>query len=138
MSNGRLTVLILDTCALVFDALDPARLSEQAAAAIKQADDAGTLACCDISLWEIAMLVAKKRVDPGTDARSFIQLVLAARNINVLPITPDIAAISAQPDLCPHGDPADRIIAASAICHKARLVTSDRKLTLVNSLDIVW
>ena len=52
-------MLILDTCALVFDSLDPARLSKKAAAAIAQADDAGTLACCDISLWEIAMLVSK-------------------------------------------------------------------------------
>lgn len=131
-------MLILDTCALVFDALDPARMSKQTAAAIKHADDAGTLACCDISLWEIAMLVAKKRVDPGTDAWSFIQLVLAARKINVLPISPEVAAISAQPDLCPHGDPADRIIAASAICHKAGLVTSDRKLAAVAGLRVIW
>jgi PIN domain nuclease of toxin-antitoxin system len=131
-------VLILDTCALIFDALDPDRLSKQAALAIKQADDSGTLACCDISLWEIAMLVAKKRVDPGTDARSFIQLVLAARNIAVLPITPDIASISAQPDLCLQGDPADRIIAASALFHKTGLVTSDRKLATVAGLQVIW
>ena len=131
-------MLILDTCALVFDSLDPARLSKKAAAAIAQADDAGTLACCDISLWEIAMLVSKGRLDPGTDSQKFILLVLAARNIKVLPITPEIAVRSAQSDICPHGDPADRLIAASTILHKSKLVTSDRKLATVAGLHIVW
>jgi PIN domain nuclease of toxin-antitoxin system len=131
-------VLILDTCALVFDSLDPARLSKKAAAAIALADDAGTLACCDISLWEIAMLVSKGRLDPGTDSQKFIQLFLAARNIKVLPITPEIAAKSAQLYFCPHGDPADRLIAATTILHKSKLVTSDQKLATVADLHIVW
>lgn len=131
-------MLILDTCALVFDSLDPARLSKKAAAAIAQADDAGTLACCDISLWEIAMLVSKGRLDPGTDVQKFIQLVLAARNIKVLPITPEITARSAHADFCPHGDPADRLIAATTILHKSKLVTSDQKLATVAGLHIVW
>jgi len=131
-------VLILDTCALVFDSLDPIRLSKKAAEAIAQAHDAGTLACCDISLWEIAMLVSKRRLNPGTDSQKFIQLILAARNIKVLPITAEIAAKGALPEFCPHGDPADRIIAASTILHKSKLVTSDQKLTTVIGLQIVW
>lgn len=133
-----MSVLILDTCALIFDALDPDRLSKKAMAAITQAEDAGKLACCDISLWEIAMLVAKKRLYPGTNAQEFIQLVLAARKIIVIPITPEIVAKSAMPEFCPHGDPADRLIAATTIIHKAKLVTSDRKLATVAGLPIVW
>jgi PIN domain nuclease of toxin-antitoxin system len=131
-------VLILDTCALVFDSLAPVRLSEKATAAIALADDAGTLACCDISLWEIAMLVSKGRLDPGTSAQEFIELVLSARKIEIIPITPAIAAKSVLPEFCPHGDPADRIIAASAVIHKAHLVTSDSKLAMVTGLQIVW
>ena len=131
-------MLILDTCALVFDSLDPGRLSKKATTAIAQAEDAGTLTCCDISLWEIAMLVSKGRLDPGTNAQEFIQLVLTARKIEVIPITPEIAATSAFSEFCPHGDPAVRIIAASTIIHKAKLVTSDRKLATVAGLQIVW
>lgn len=131
-------MLILDTCAIIFDALDPCRLSKKAAAAILQADNAGSLACCDISLWEIAMLVLKQRLDPGTDAQKFIELVLAARNIKVLSITPEIAAKSSQPDFCPHGDPADRLIAATTLLNKSKLVTSDQKLATVTDLQIIW
>lgn len=131
-------MLLLDTCALIFDALTPERLSARASNAIRQADKAGTLACADISLWEIAMLVAKDRIDPGTEAKTFIDLLLTARNIKVLPITPEIAARSAQADFCPHGDPADRLIAATALLNKARLVTSDKKLAAVTGLQIVW
>ena len=131
-------MLILDTCALVIDSLAPARLGKQATAAIAKADVAGELACCDISLWEIAMLVSKGRLDPGTSAQEFIELVLSARKIEILQITPVIATKSVSSGFCPHGDPADRIIAASAIIHKAMLVTSDRKLATVTGLQIVW
>ena len=131
-------MLILDTCALIFGALTPERLSAKAITAIKQADKAGTLACADISLWEIAMLIAKGRIDPGTDPKTFIQLVLAARAIKVQPVTAEIAAKSVLADFCPHGDPADRLIAATAVLNKARLVTSDKKLAGVSGLQIVW
>lgn len=134
-------MLILDTCALIFDALTPDRLSAKAIAAIRQADQAdqaGSIACADISLWEIAMLASKGRIDPGTDPKTFIQLVLAARNIRVLHITPDIAAKSVQSGFCPHGDPADRLIAATALLHKARLVTADKQLATASGLQIVW
>ena len=131
-------MLILDTCALIFDSLDPDRLSKKATATIAQADAAGKLACCDISLWEIAMLVAKRRLYPGTNAQEFLQLILAARKIVVIPITPEIAAKSALPEFCPHGDPADRLIAATAVIQKAKLVTSDRKLATVAGLQVVW
>ena len=57
VKSGKLIRLVLDTCALIFDALQPEKLPTRAARAIKQAEDAGQLACSDISLWEIAMLV---------------------------------------------------------------------------------
>jgi len=59
-------MLVLDTCALIFDALAPKRLSRAAAAAIASGESANALACCDISLWEIAMLIKHGRLAPGT------------------------------------------------------------------------
>lgn len=133
-----MNVLILDTCAIIFDALTPERLGKKASVAIERAAVAGNLACCDISWWEIAMLVAKGRLDPGTNAREFIDLVMTARKFTVLAISPEIAVKSTDQVLGTHSDPADRIIAASAIVHRAKLVTSDRKLAAMNGLSVIW
>src|SRR3989339_1815518 len=118
-------LILLDTCALIFDALAPERLSAEAIRAIEEGEENGSLACCDISLWEIAMLVAKGRLDPGTDVLSFLNLVLASRVIRTLPITPEIAKISAIDSLFAHHDPADRIISATALHYEKPLVTCD-------------
>ena len=130
-------MLLLDTHALVQDALAPERLSRRARAAIEAAAASAELACSDISLWEIAMLVARGRIDPGTDAEEFIHVALGARRIRVLPISVEIAVL-AQSDAIPHKDPADRIIAATALHHQARLATADVKLPRVKGLKTVW
>ena len=130
-------MIVLDTHVLVFDALKPSRLSARARMVINQADAGRELACCDISLWEIAMLIAKRLLDPGMDARQFLGDMISVRRLNVLPITPEIAVLS-QSDEFSHGDPADRLIAASAVFHRARLVTSDARLRKLKDLDTVW
>ncbi len=89
-------MIILDTCTLIFDALSPDKLSSKALRAIENGEKQGLLACSDISLWETAMLISKGRLDPGTDAVSFIKLTLSARSIQVLPITPEIAYLSSS------------------------------------------
>ena len=131
-------MILLDTCALVFDALAPERLSAEALRAIEEGEENGSLACCDISLWEIAMLIARGRLDPGTDALSFLKLLLAFRAIRSLSITPEIAKISANDALFAHHDPADRIIAATALHFGGPLVTCDQALRAVKGLKIIW
>jgi PIN domain nuclease of toxin-antitoxin system len=130
-------LIVLDTCVVIFDALTPERLSESARASLDQGEADGTLACCDISVWEIAMLVAKGRLDPGTDSATFTNLALDARGIRVLEITPEIARRSAEIDL-PQADPADRLIAATAIEHGASLVTIDHRIRESNLVNTLW
>jgi PIN domain nuclease of toxin-antitoxin system len=101
-------MLVLDTCALIFDALQPEKLSGRARQAIARSEASNRLACCDISLWEIAMLMAKGRLDPGTDCKTFLELILAGRSLRVLPITPEIAALSVGHEGFTHFDPAGR------------------------------
>lgn len=130
-------MVILDTHALVFDALAPDRLSRNAARAVRRAADAGDLACSDISLWEIAMLLAKGRLQIPDDVAAFLSNVIHARAIDVLPITPEIAALAISGRFA-HGDPADRIIGSTAIVHRAVLVSADENLTAVQGLSVVW
>jgi len=130
-------VILLDTCVLVFDALSPDRLSSAARSALDQGEQDGTLACADISLWEIAMLVSKNRLSPGTDSASFCRLALDARGVRVLPITPAIADQSTRIAL-PQGDPADRLIAATTLLHDAVLLTVDQLLRDSDAVSTLW
>jgi PIN domain nuclease of toxin-antitoxin system len=130
-------LITLDTCALIFDALFPEKLSTTAKKAIDQAEKKNHLFCSDISLWEIAMLIQKRRLEPGTDAQTFMHLMLEARGIQVLSITIEVAALSSTLTT-DHFDPADRIIAATAIQHKTALVTCDKKLRCISELSIIW
>jgi PIN domain nuclease of toxin-antitoxin system len=95
------------------------------------------LAASDISLWEIAMLIAKRRLFIDADAATFIEKALEARAIRVLPITAKIAVLS-QSDQFEHRDPADRVIAATAIVHGAQLVTADKQLRGTPGLRVIW
>jgi PIN domain nuclease of toxin-antitoxin system len=128
-------LVVLDTHVLIQDVLEPRRLSARARRALD--GTAGPLAVSDISLWEIAMLIARKRIDPATDAAQFIDDIVEARALRVLPITPKIAVLS-QSEAFQHGDPADRLIAATAIAHGAQLVTADVRLKHVRGLRVLW
>ena len=134
---GFVALIVLDTHVLVYDALTPSRLSARARKTIDAGFARGDLACSDISLWEIAMLVARKRIDPAMDVGQFLNDIISARGIQVLAITPEIAVLS-QSETFAHGDPADRLIAASAQFHTAPLITSDQKLRALTEVKTIW
>lgn len=130
-------MILLDTQVLLFDALEPKRLSRKARTALEEGMQADALACSDISLWEIALLAARRRIDAGPDIAAFIESVLQLRSVRVLPITPAIATL-AQSDLFAHGDSADRLIGATAIEHGVPLVTADAELRGLRGLKVIW
>ncbi len=131
-------MILLDTCVLVFDALAPDRLTAPALQAIEEGDKNRTLHCSDISLWEIAMLISKGRLEPGTDTLSFLKLILSSRMIRPLAIIPEIAQISSHDGMFTHNDPADRLIAATALHYRIPLVTADTSLKNVRQLMTIW
>ena len=125
--------ILLDTNILLFDALQPERLSR---AAIKVLATAEQLACADVSLWEIAMLIGKKRLMIDRPAEEWMDDILVARSIKVLPITP---AIATQSQRWPqHKDPADLVIAATAWVHQIPLLSSDTVLAQLPDIKVVW
>ena len=93
-------MIVLDTHVLVNDAMNPALLSRRARAAIADGQAANFLCCSDMSLWEIAMLIARKRLRVDADAGKFLEGVLAARAIRVLPITVQIAVLASPTISC--------------------------------------
>jgi PIN domain nuclease of toxin-antitoxin system len=131
-------MILMDTCAIIWDALEPTKLSEAALAAINEADEHNALIIADISLWEIAMLIKKGRIEIETTAANFMNLYLQSRNIVVQSISPEIAELSVNLSADINSDPADRIIAATSIIYNAQLVTADQNLRNSNLLDTLW
>jgi len=129
-------VILLDTCAVIWDALEPDRLSGAAVDAIEQND--GELMICDITLWEIAMLIDKGRLQVAAPAAEFIRLALRARNYYLQEITPEIAELSARLRADGLADPADRLIAATSILLNAPVVTADERLRSADAVRVVW
>ena len=131
-------MILLDTCAIIYAALTPEKLAKKAAKEIAGGIETKKLTCCDVSLWEMAMLISKGRLKPAADSGTFITRVVTAFNLTILPITPEIAVLSANERLFHHKDPCDRIIAATALHHKIPLITSDANLRTLVGLKIIW
>ena len=131
-------MILMDTCAIIWDALDPKSITKPAMDAINNADANNALIISDISIWEISMLIKKNRIEVGTTAANFINLFLQSRNISVKLISPEIAELSVNFGSEINNDPADRIIAATSIIHNARLVTADQNLISSEMLDTIW
>jgi PIN domain nuclease of toxin-antitoxin system len=128
---------ICDTHALIWWCLQPDRLGPAARRHIESARADGKLVFCDISYWEIAMLIRKGRLNVDAGVSEFIDLLARACGTAALPITPHIAE-AAQDERFRHGDPADRIIGATALVSNSTLVTADRQLRQVAGLRCVW
>ena len=135
---GCFVIVLMDTCAIVWDALKPIQLTRKARNAINKADKRNALIISDISIWEISMLIKKKRVEVASTAVNFINLFLQSRNIIVKSISPEVAGLSVDFENEINHDPADRIIAATSIVYKAQLVTADKNLRDNKLLDTVW
>ena len=131
-------MILLDTCAVIWDAIDREQLSDKALNAINKADEFNALIMSDITIWEIAMLAHKKRLVLETSPTSFINLYLQSRNVSVVQISPEIAELSVSFGSEINKDPADRIISATSIIHNAQLVTADQNLISCPLVDTLW
>ena len=131
-------MIVLDTHVIIWDALTPQQVSEPARAAIAQANQSEGMIICDISLWEIAMLLQKGRLRVDADPLSFINLLLQANRTRVQAITPHIATLASQFPAEINSDPADRLIAATTLAENGTLVTADRNLQSATQLPTLW
>src|SRR5206468_2160865 len=101
---GSATMILLDTHVLVWAVAESRRLSRAAAAAIRKARGEDGLAISAITLWELAALVARGRIQVYGTVETSVRLL--SEGVTVKPLTADIAALATQfPDDYPR-DPA--------------------------------
>jgi PIN domain nuclease of toxin-antitoxin system len=131
-------VTLLDTHVVYWLAVRPERLSRAATRAIAAADRSDGVAISSISLWELACLIDKGRIQVEGTAERFLTRLADRPGLAVLEITPQIVALTIQlPPEFP-GDPADRIIAGTARAHGLPLVTKDEGLQDSRLLRTIW
>jgi PIN domain nuclease of toxin-antitoxin system len=118
-------VILLDTHAAIWYALDRG-LGRQSQRIADKALAVDELAISTFSFWELAMLASKGRLR-AVESAGKLRAELLALGLRELPVTGDIAILAAELEGL-HGDPADRIITATAIAHDATLMTADDKL----------
>jgi len=134
---GRAYVIILDTHVVLWLAFDPARISRKARAAIDGARRNGDgLAISDMTLFELATLVRKGRVQLNISLESFLQEVEA--RFVVLPISGRACVRAIGFPAAYPRDPADRIIGATASVQGLSLLTADRGIRRAKALSTIW
>lgn len=116
-------MIILDTHIFVWMNIKPEMIPVHILNAI---GNESTLGLSAISLWEIAMLTKRERIKLEMPLIDWFDKALAVPKIKLINITPLIAATSEQ--LVMHGDPADRLIAATALESNCALATCDGEL----------
>jgi PIN domain nuclease of toxin-antitoxin system len=132
-------VIVLDTHALVWWVSDPKRVPAKARRLISAAvSDAEPIAVSSISLWEVAMLVARKRLALTIDTSAWIAHVEALPFLSFIPVDDRIAVRAVQLEDFPHRDPADRMIVATALGLGATLLTADTRLRAYRPLRSTW
>lgn len=117
------TLLLLDTHVLHWWSAEPERLSPAAARAVEGAPE---LAVCGVTWYELAWLAERERIELAVPVLSWLQQL--AGQVRTLGVTPAVAATAAALPSSFPGDPADRLIYATAIQHGCRLVTKDGRL----------
>ena len=87
-------MIVVDTHVIIWDALKPDMLSKKAKQEIDNANEGDGIIFCEISLWEIAMLMQKGRLRVDADYLEFINLVLNSNKYYLRGISPEIAYLS--------------------------------------------
>ena len=120
-------MIVLDTHIWIWWVHGDPRLTQAQADVISE-DEATEIGVSAISCWEVAKLVEYKRLILPSPVREWLDQALSYPGVRLLPLSPDIAAESANLPGTFHKDPADQIIVATSRVFDAPLVTVDEKI----------
>lgn len=118
-----MTAVLLDTHVVHWWSAEPAKLSKAAAGVLRTADE---LLVSAITWYELAWLARRERILLSVPVRTWLHEI--ARDVRTVGISPAIADTATGLQASFPGDPADRIIYATAIEEGCSLVTKDRAL----------
>ena len=119
-------LILLDTLVLVWlDEASP-RLGSRAIEQIDVEFQYGIIALSAVSFWEVGTLIRKGRIRLEMDLLAWRDDFLR-QGVKEFPVSGDIGILASGLSGF-HGDPADRLIAATALHHSAALTTADQRI----------
>lgn len=127
-------MIVLDTVTLVWFTLGDERLGSKSRSLIDSGND---FAISAITPWEVSMLVGKGRLGLGKSPLAWINGILADPRMELMPITPKLAVDAGLLPATIHGDPADRLIMATAQDLACPVLTPDEKLLACSAQGLV-
>ncbi len=131
-------MIVLDTHVLIWWLSNTSSLSPKARKAIASESPRNGIVISAISALEITTLVRRDRLHLTVPADVWLADARSLPELHFEPVTADIAQLAGSFGEEMHGDPADRIIAATATVLNASLVTADTKLRAYKALDTIW
>lgn len=132
-------MIVVDTHVLVWWVSSPGRIPTRARQLLQKAVHSGNaVAASSISVWEVAMLVQRGRLELTVPVEDWISHLESLPFLQFVPVDNRIAARAVALEKFPHKDPADRMIVATALGLGASLITADTRLHAYRSLHTVW
>ncbi len=120
--------LLLDTHVWLWWLLGSDQLSKDERLALDPLAARGALRIAAVSLWETQMLHAKQRLALDRPFDLWIRDAAASTVVQVLPLDVEVVIALDSLPASFHGDPADRLIVATARAHRIPLATHDRAI----------
>jgi PIN domain nuclease of toxin-antitoxin system len=120
-------VILLDTHPLIWFTQGHKDLGPKARQIVQRSLDRDEARVSPITFWETSMLVNKGRLALGRSVQEWAQAVLG-KGIILAEVSPHIAIGAGDLPRGIHGDPADRIIIATARTLGCPILTADRKI----------
>lgn len=128
-------MILIDTHILIWADQEPEIIGKKTQAIIQEHWQKGEIAISSISFWEAQMLQNKGRISVDVPITQW-RLALLDDGLKEIPVSSDIGILGANLDI--HGDPADRLILATAVIYQIPLITVDTKLLKWHgSIDII-
>ena len=128
--------VLLDTHVWVWWLTPGSSLSQAERGVLDEKAERRELFLAAISLWEAQVLHAKGRLDLPLSFAEWLARATDDRMITVLPLDVDVVlALGALPASF-HGDPADRLIVATARAHAMPLATHDASIRKSRAVQI--
>lgn len=131
-------MIVLDTHVLVWWVSGTGRISSRAARAIRAALRSGPVAASTISILEIATAVRRGRLALSSSVDQWLDDLRALPEIGFQPLSFEIARKAGALGEPVPGDPADRVIVATAAVLGAKLVTADERLSKATGIQTIW